>query len=189
MNEREGIIETNQGNAQSPLPKEEREQSKPLTAQDVEEIVERLLRQRLAQFQILANGRVAQARSEGRAEAERLSGMSEDERRYREAEAARTREDELTRREEELNRRETHAWVVQELVQRGLPRELADAIDCSDAGRSAESVDALERIFRAAVQRSVDERLGRGHSLPRSSGDAPTSLTRRMRLAAGLSEC
>lgn len=176
MDDRDNITVLNQSGAQAPE-KEEPQEGGPLTLADLERIVEQAVARQLARLQMAANSRAAQPR----AEAERPADMGRDG-------AIQAREDELDRRERELNRRELRAWAAEELARRGLPGELIDAVDCDDAERCAACVDMLDRTFRATVQRSVDERIGRGHSLPRSSGSASADFTQRMRLAAGLAD-
>lgn len=158
-----------------------------LSAQ-LSQLVEQVVERKLAALRREAEERVAQARGEGRAEADRLASMSGDERARYEAERNREREEQLERREAELNRRELRARAADMFLERGLPRELGEIVDCTDEQSCAAGVDALEKLFREAVQRSVDERLNRGQPLPRSHGGPQAGLTRRMRAAAGLAE-
>ena len=151
--------------------------------EDIQKIVEQAVERAVEKLRREAEERVNQARGEGRIEGERLAGMSEDERRrYEDGE----REAELNRREAELAKRELRAQAVDELVARGLPGELGQLIDCTDAQSCAEGVDALERAFREAVQRGVDERIRRAHPLPRTDGGSQSIMIERMRSAAGL---
>lgn len=90
-----------------------------------------------------------------RAEGERIAGMSAEER-------LREREKQLAEREREITRRELRAMAVQQLAERGLPGELADALCFEDAEACERSIDSVERVFRAAVQQGVTQRLGSG---------------------------
>ena len=158
------------------------EQPRSFTQEDIDSIVT----QRLARAQRDADQQIARARSEGRAEAERLARMTEAERREHDERAVRERERELSSREAELVRRELRAEAVDMLALRGLPRELEQLLNYTDADACAQSVDALEKAFRSAVQKGVDERINRGRgSLPRGSDDR-TAMLMRMRTAAGL---
>ena len=149
--------------------------------------VDRIVAQRLARAQREAEQQIARARSEGRAEAERRARMSEAERREHDDQAVREREEQLRSREAEITRRELRAEVVDALASRGLPRELEQLISCDDAEACAQSIDALERAFRSAVQNGVDERIRRSRNpLPKSGSGAQNSMLTRMRSAAGL---
>ena len=160
------------------------EASREITWEEIAKLVEQAVERRLAGLRKEFEERAAQVR----AETERLASMSEPERLDYAAEAARQREEQLARREAELNRRELRAWAVDALQARGLPRELETLVNCADMESCAAGVDALEKVFREAVQRGVDERIRRGRSLPRSDGGAQGGMTRRMRMAAGLGE-
>lgn len=78
----------------------------------------------------------------------------------------------------ELERLELRARVGDELAAKGLPRELADRIDCSDPDGCAEWVNTLDR----AVQRAADARLS-----IRDSPAPKSDIIQRIRAAAGLS--
>ena len=161
------------------------EQPRSLTQEDVDRIVA----QRLARAQRDADQRIAQARSEGRAEAERVLRMTEAERRDHDDRVAREREEELRSREAELVRRELRAEAIDALTLKGLPRELEQLLNYSDADACAQSIDALEKAFRSAVQKGVDERINQsGGTLPRAGGGARAAMLQRMRTAAGLKD-
>jgi len=95
-----------------------------------------------------------------RDDALRLSRMSDEERALYEASR---RESELAAREKALLARELRAQAVELLAERGLPRQLADAIGYESESAMRAAVDAIERAFRQAVQAAVEERL-RGES-------------------------
>ncbi len=88
-----------------------------------------------------------------RAEGERAAGMS-----YEEKLAA--REKELRGRERELSRRELRATAARTLSEKGLPGELADAVNCDDPAAYEASFQKAEAAFRAAVQTGIAQRLG-----------------------------
>ena len=161
------------------------EQAQGFTQEDVERIVA----QRLAKARRDADQQIARARSEGRAEAERRARMTEAERREHDDLAAREREEQLRSREAELTRRELRAGAMDELLSRGLPRELEQLLNYTDAETCNQSIDALERAFRTAVQAGVDERIKRSSNpLPKSGSGAQNSMITRMRSAAGLKD-
>lgn len=94
--------------------------------------------------------------AEAAAEAERTAGMSGEERaRY----DLTRREAALAERERLLTERELRAMALEKLAERGLPRELADALPYGDEAKCLAGLDAVERAFRAAVQAGIDERL------------------------------
>ena len=159
------------------------EQERVFTQEEVEHIVA----QRLACVQAEVEQQLSQARSEGRAEAEQLAQMTELQRREHDAQEAREREERLMRRESELTRRELRAEAVDALASRGLPRELEQLLDYRSAAACTASIDLMEKVFRSAVQKGVDERISQSRAqLPRSGGDARAAMIGRMRAAAGL---
>lgn len=139
--------------------------------------VDHMINTRFARIQRETERRVEQAREEGRTEAERLAQMTEQQRaeheRQRAEQAARERETELTRREAEITRRELRAEAIDTLVQRGLPRELEQMLDYSSADACNTSIDTVERAFRDAVQKGVNERLRASGVTLQTSGKAP----------------
>ena len=90
------------------------------------------------------------------AEDQRVAGMTADERAGYELSR---REAELAEREKKLLRRELKAMALEKLAERGLPRELADALSYDSEAECLKGIDGIERAFRAAVQTAVDERL------------------------------
>lgn len=116
-----------------------------------------------------------------RTEAQRLAGMNAEERARTEREA---REAELSRREAEITRRELHAQALDTLAGRGLPAELADVLNLSDAQSCEASIRKVESAFRASVQKGVEERL-RG-SAPKAPDAQSAAVTDKIRAAMGL---
>ena len=106
--------------------------------------VDRIINQRFARFQREADRRVEQAREEARTEAERLA-----------------------------HRRELRAEAIDTLAQRGLPRALEQMLDYSGADACSASIDAVERVFRDAVQQGVEERLKQSGVQLQAAGKAP----------------
>lgn len=90
------------------------------------------------------------------ADRERLAAMTEEEKsRYQLS----RREAALDEREKLLVERELRAMALEQLAERNLPRELADALPYDSEERCLKGLDALEQAFRRAVQEGVDERL------------------------------
>ena len=69
------------------------------------------------------------------------------------------REESLDERERRLRMRELRAETIEALAEKNLPAELADAIAYTDEETCRAGLAAVERAFRAALQRAVDERL------------------------------
>lgn len=107
---------------------------------------------------------------EARAEGERAAGMSYEEK-------LSERERALTGRERELSRRELRALAAQSLSAKGLPGELADAINCDDREAFERSIESAEKAFRGALQAGIAQRLGGAQpALGAELGD-PAKLT------------
>lgn len=103
--------------------------------------------------------------AQAQAERQRLEAMSAEERAGYEASR---REAELAERERKVMERELRAMALEKLAERGLPRELADALPYTGETACLQGIDRMERVFRQAVQSAVDERL-RGET-PASGG-------------------
>jgi len=89
-------------------------------------------------------------------ESDRLSRMTEEE---RNAYQTSRREADLAAREKQLMERELRAEAIEILAQRGLPRELADAIGYTGRDAMLLSIDNIERVFRKAVQAGIEQRM------------------------------
>ena len=90
------------------------------------------------------------------AENQRVAAMTQEERAGYENSR---REAELNERERNITRREVKAMALEKLAERGLPRELADALACDSENECLRSIDRIEKAFRQAVQTAVDQRL------------------------------
>lgn len=78
-------------------------------------------------------------------------------------------EKELADREAAVTRRELKAEARSQLAEKGLPTELADNLDYSNAENCKASMDAIETAFKKAVESAVNERLKGGQ--PPKKGD------------------
>lgn len=117
-----------------------------------QEELDAILGKEYAKWQKEAEGKAAAARQEGEA----LARLSLKEREEREREA---REAELQKREADISRRELRAQALEALAEKGMPTELADVLDYADEERVKASLGAVEKAFRAALDRSVSQRL------------------------------
>lgn len=130
------------------------EQTPAITAEDVSARIQEAIEQARAEWE------------RTQAENQRMAAMSTEERAGYEMSR---REAELAEREKQLTRREVKAMALEKLAERGLPRELADALNCDSEAECLKGIDRIERAFRQAVQSAVDERL-RGESPTVGSG-------------------
>lgn len=90
-------------------------------------------------------------------------------------------EDELTARERRIEKREMHARAVEQLAEKGLPVQLAQALDYTDEEAFAASLETIGTLFAKAVQQGVELRL-RG-AVPTVGVSAPKTATLRDAIA------
>ena len=136
--------EGNPDNAQSGEPEDGKGKVTTLTEDDVDRIVQK---------------RLARARKKWdkeHTEAERLQKMTDDEKKQYEEDK---RKEDLDNREAAITRRELTAVAKEQLNAAGVPADMADFIDYTDADSVNESVKRLSKAFKGAVQQSVDDRL------------------------------
>mgnify|MGYP004671384999 FL=1 len=139
------------------------EQEKPMEQVGMDETVAAEIERRVREEVQRARAEWETEQAQADAERERVAGMSDDE---RERYALSRREAALDERERIIAERELRAMALEQLSQRGLPRELAEALPYESEERCLAGLDALEQAFRRAVQEGVDERLrGRAPSL------------------------
>lgn len=101
-------------------------------------------------------------------EAQKLAKMSADERAEHERQELQKK---LSEREAEITKRELRAEAKSQLSDKGLPVELAEVLPYTDADTTNAALAAVERVFRAAVEKGVTERL-KGNA-PKVSQPAP----------------
>ncbi len=184
-----GAASSNDTGAESPDPTDQADTGKRFTQADIDRIVA----QRLAKQKRDEESRINQAREEARSEAERLAKMTEEQRTQHEREQSearlKEREDAIAAREAEITKRELRATATETLVTRGLPKELAEILDYSDADKCNASIDSVEKAFRDAVQAGVDSRLkSSAVTLKKGAaqGNAEENLTDGERIASQL---
>ena len=136
--------EGNPANAQSGEPEEDKSKVATFTEDDVNRIV----KQRLA--------REKKKWEKDHTEAERLQKMTDDEKKQYEEDK---RKEDLDNREAAITRRELTAVAKEQLNAAGVPADMAEFIDYTDADTVNESVKRLSKAFKGAVQQSVDDRL------------------------------
>ena len=101
-------------------------------------------------------------------EAQKLAKMSADERLEHER---LERDKQLKDRETEITKRELRAEAKSQLSDKGLPVELAEVLPYTDAETTNQALEAVEKVFRLAVEKGVNERL-KGQA-PKVNSPAP----------------
>lgn len=107
-------------------------------------------------------------------EAEKLAKMTKEEKaQYMQQK----REKELTDREAVITRKELMAEAKNTLASDGLPQELAEVLDYSDADTCKKSMEKVKEVFQRAVETAVEEKL-KGGKPPKKApgGDAQKAL-------------
>lgn len=127
---------------------DKQEEVKTFTQEDIDKIIK---------------GRVAKERkqwekelAEQKTEAEKLATMSEkDKKAYQE----KKRQEDLDAREAAITRRELTAQAKVQLADKGIPTELAEILNLTDADTCKKSIETVEKAFQSAVEKAVEERL------------------------------
>lgn len=107
-------------------------------------------------------------------EAEKLAKMTKEEKaQYMQQK----REKELTDREAAITRKELMAEAKNTLASDGLPQELAEVLNYSDADTCKKSMEKVKKVFQRAVETAVEEKLKGGKPPKKASGgDAQKAL-------------
>ncbi len=101
-------------------------------------------------------------------EAQKLEKMSAKEKKeYQEEKRIKDLDD----REAAINRRELAAQAKIQLADKGIPTEMADVLNYTDAKSCSKSIDIVSKAFQAAVEKAVEERI-KGGKAPKK---APTN--------------
>ena len=107
-------------------------------------------------------------------EAEKLAKMTKEEKaQYMQQK----KEKELSDREAAITRKELMAEAKNTLASDGLPQELAEVLDYSDADTCKKSMEKVKEVFQRAVETAVEEKLKGGKPPKKASGgDAQKAL-------------
>lgn len=99
-------------------------------------------------------------------EAEKLAKMNAEQKaKY----AEEKRITELEKREKDITTRELKAQAYETLAEKGLPKDLVEILNYSDAETCNSSIEAVEKAFQSAVEKAVNEKL-RGKDTPKLGG-------------------
>lgn len=124
------------------------QQSKTFTQEELDKIVQ---------------GRIAKERKswekqleDQKTEAQKLETMNEKEKKKYQEEK---RIKELDDREAAITRRELTAQAKVQLADKGIPTELAEILNLTDADSCKKSIEVVEKAFQTAVEKAVEERV------------------------------
>lgn len=134
-----------------------------------DEKVEKLINERLKAEKAKWEKELADKQSE----AEKLKNMTKVQKEQYENEK---RIKELEKRELEITTRELKAQAYETLAEKGLPKELIDTLSFKDAESCNNSIVAVEKAFKKAVEVQVNEKL-KGNKLPKGKNGADRALT------------
>ena len=111
----------------------------------------------------IVQGRIAKERKawekhleDEKTEAQKLETMSEKEKKKYQEEK---RIKELDDREAAITRRELTAQAKVKLADKGIPTELAEILNLTDAESCKKSIEVVEKAFQSAVEKAVEERI------------------------------
>ena len=111
----------------------------------------------------IVQGRIAKERKawekhleDEKTEAQKLETMSEKEKKKYQEEK---RIKELDDREAAITRRELTAQAKVQLADKGIPTELAEILNLTDAESCKKSIEIVEKAFQSAVEKAVEERI------------------------------
>ena len=103
-------------------------------------------------------------------EAEKLAKMTKDEQKTY---MQNKRDKELSDREAAVTRRELMAEAKNNLSDEGLPVELAEVLNYTDADACKKSMETVKKAFQTAVEKAVDEKL-KGGKPPKKAPETNT---------------
>lgn len=112
-------------------------------------------------------------------EAEKLAKMNKEEKAQYLQEK---KEKEIQDREAAITKRELAAEAKNTLAEKGLPPELAEVLNYSDADSCKQSISAVEKAFQKAVEKAVEEKL-KGGKPPKNPQDQGSDLQKEIEKA------
>lgn len=112
-------------------------------------------------------------------EAEKLAKMNKEEKAQYLQEK---KEKEIQDREAAITKRELAAEAKNTLAEKGLPVDLADVLNYTDADTCKKSIEALEKAFQQSVEKAVEEKL-KGGQPPKNPQDQGSDLQKEIEKA------
>ena len=134
---------------------------KTFTQEDVDKAIQKRLARERKKWE--------QEQQNQQTEAEKLAGMTEKQK--KEYQDKKKLED-LEKREKEITKRELSAQAKETLVDKGLPMDLADVLDYTDADACNASIEKVEKAFQQAVQKAIDDKIKGGEVIKKAKGSA-----------------
>lgn len=110
-------------------------------------------------------------------EAEKLAKMTEKEKAQY---LQQKKEKEMADREAAITKRELAAEAKNTLAEKKLPVSLAEVLNYSDADACKQSIEAVEKAFKEAVEASVEERLKGDKPLKKAPSQDDTDLAKQV---------
>lgn len=110
-------------------------------------------------------------------EAEKLAKMTEKEKAQY---LQQKKEKEMADREAAITKRELAAEAKNTLAEKKLPVSLAEMLNYSDADACKQSIEAVEKAFKEAVEASVEERLKGDKPLKKAPSQDDTDLAKQV---------
>ncbi|MEK4006086.1 DUF4355 domain-containing protein [Paenibacillus sp. FSL H3-0333] len=145
-------------------PNANKEEPKTFTQDELNKVIGERLNKEKAKWEKDYSVKLESAKTE----AEKLAKMNAEQKAEYEREQ---RENQLKERETELIKRELKAVALEQLADKGLPKQLAEIISYVDADATTKSIETVEAAFRAAVEQGVNERLLNSSKTPTSGGN------------------
>lgn len=128
----------------------------------------------------IVQGRIAKERKawekhleDEKTEAQKLETMSEKEKKKYQEEK---RIKELDDREAAITRRELTAQAKVQLADKGIPTELAEILNLTDAESCKKSIEIVETAFQSAVEKAVEEKIKGNVPMKKVPGNTTISL-------------
>ena len=119
---------------------------------------------------------------DAKTEAEKLATMNAEQKAKYEAEK---KEADFNKRLAELNARELKATAKDTLASEGLPAELAEVLNYSDAETCNKSIEHVKKAFQTAIEKAVNEKLG-DNNPPKRGNSTEDAETEKLRKIMGL---
>lgn len=168
--------EPNQGEQDS-VKTENEQDTKTFTKEEVDKLLQSETDKRVDQaLKTFREKELPGLLENAKTEAEKLAKMTADQKAEHEQKKL---AEKLQQREAEITRRELKAETMETLLEKGLPKELADVVNYADADSCKSSIDSLEKAFRAAVEAGVTERL-KGKAPKTDAGDTGSALSAQL---------
>lgn len=121
-----------------------------------QEDLDKLISARLGEEQAKWEKDYAAKIEEAKTEAEKLAKMKAEEKaKYQEQK----RLEKLEQREKDITTRELKAQAYETLAEKGLPKDLIETLNFTDSESCNSSIIAVEKAFKSAVEKAVNEKL------------------------------